>query len=260
MARGDGLRVRLAPISGVTPRAALADKVYFPAVTGDFEFTETASHTDYRTVSGGEFSAPAGGPPTSRDLRRFDLTVIAPRAVGMDPWLVDYTATFDQVHRALFDVLRGRQPVDFLASIDLTGQSELACDVTIRSVSRKLTHAQGGYRYFSVSFAEWRDTSLRRRSTTAAPETLAAVLPTKHKLVAADTAESLARRYYGHAELSVIILSANNIPKWGRSTALVKSAKLKVGQSITIPSAEGWVIAAGGKPITITTSAGVTTP
>ena len=70
-----------------------------------------------------------------------------------------------------------------------TGRAELACDVTLRSVSRVLRHAQNGYRYFSVDVVEWRDTSLRRRSTRAAPKGLfAPELPYPHKLTATDTA------------------------------------------------------------------------
>lgn len=261
MARGDGLRVRLAPIPGVTPSTALPDKMYFPAITGDFEFSETAQHTDYHTIAGGEFSVPAGGGAAARDLRRVDVEVIAPRNRGEYAWLVDGTADFEEVHRKVFDVLRSKQPVDFLASIDLTGRSELACDVTIRSASRILRHAQLGVRYFSISFVEWRDTSLRRRSTKAAPKSaFAPQLPTKHTLVAADTPDSLARRYYGDTFLSGAIIAANGLGRWGRSTPIVQSAKYKAGQKITIPSPEGYVIGADGSPIRITTTGGVVTP
>lgn len=259
MARGDGLRVRLQPIEGVTPRDALARTFYFPAALGDFEFSETASHVDYRTVSGGEFSMAAAGPSTARDLRKLNLEVIAPDVLGRDPWLVDYTETFESVHRTVFDVMRWKQPVDFLASIDLTGRAELAMDVTIRSVSRILKHAQGGYRYFSVELSEWRDTSLRRRGADKVAPTLTAQLPTTHKLASGDTAESLARQYYGHPELSVIILSENGIPKFGRSTRLVTSAKLKVGSTVRIPHPGNYVLPLG-KPLTITTTVSVSTP
>lgn len=260
MARGEGLRVRLAPIEGVTPKAALSTKLYFPAVTGDFEFSEAAAHTDYRTVAAGEFSMPSGG-SKARDLRRFSIEVIAPLVAGTESWAVDGTANFDEVHRALFDVLRSRQPVDFLSSIDLTGRSELACDVTLRSVSRVLRHAQNGYRYFSVDIAEWRDTSLRRRSTHAAPRGLfAPELPYPHTLTATDTASSLASTYYGDAALATIILSAAGIPRWGRTTPLVKSAKLKVGQKLTIPHAGNYLVSTTGKPITLTTSVSVSGP
>jgi phage tail protein X len=261
MARGDGLRVRLAPIPGVTPSRALASRVYFPALTGDFEFTETAQHTDYRTISGGEFSVPGGGDESARDLRRLDFEVVAPQGRGVYAWLVDGTADFGDVHRALFDVLRSKQPVDFLASLSLTGQSELACDVTIRSVSRVLRHAQSGLRYFSVSVVEWRDASLRRRSTKAPPKgAFAPELPTKHKLAASDTADSLSRRYYGTPDLSVAIIAANGLGKWGRFTPIVDSAKYKVGSKITIPSPEGFISPTGGSPIVITTTGGVVTP
>lgn len=260
MARGDGLRVRLASIEGVTPTTVLVDKLYFPAVTGDFEFTETAQHNDYRTISGGEFSQPAGGDKTARDLRRFDLEVFAPRLRGQFPFLVDSTADYEDVHRQLFDIMRSKRAVDFLASLDLTGRSELACDVTIRSVTRSMRHAQLDTRYFTVSFTEWRDTALRRRSTKAPPQAaFAPQLPTKVKLLSTDTADSLARKYYGAPELAAVIIAANGLGKWGRTTPIAESAKFKVGQLITIPSPADYVVGSTG-PITITTTGGVVTP
>jgi hypothetical protein len=60
-------------------------------------------------------------------------------------------------------------------------------------------------------------------------------LPTKHKLAANDTGNSLSRHYYGSHGGALTILSSNGLKKWPPSTKIVESKRYHAGDTIVIP-------------------------
>jgi hypothetical protein len=197
--RGEGLRVRLRRIPGETPKNVLRSALILPAVMRGFSWTEEAQHAEYDTVRAGQFSQPAMGPATARQLRTVDD--VETLTVEWDaPWLVEQGLDPDDVYRDLFAVLRSRRAVELLVTPKFTERSVLRMNVTIRRGAG--------------------------RSTT---------LPTTHKLTADDTLHSLAQHYYHSALAAVDIARANGIGKWGRKTPLVKMHRFKVGSKVKIP-------------------------
>jgi hypothetical protein len=60
-------------------------------------------------------------------------------------------------------------------------------------------------------------------------------LPTKHRLGAHDTGNSLSRHYYGNRGGALTILSSIRLKKWRPSTSIVASKRYQVGDTIVIP-------------------------
>lgn len=240
----EGLRVTLKRVQGLTPRNVLRQPLVFPAVLGDFEWEEEATHSDYETLSAGEFSAPGPGGRDARRLRQIELEVLAPETAGGYGWLIDDRADFARVHRELMAVLRSRRPVHLRAALRARGPAEFSEPVTIRRVSRILRHAQLGHRYFTVACTEWRDTSVTRR--TSDPDD--AKLPVRIELGASDTAEKLSERFYGRPTGALTILFANGLRRWGKATPIVQSKRFKVGDRFTIPKPPKTTGFARGRP------------
>lgn len=222
----DGIRVRLRPLKGLTSPDVLVGDFVFAALTGDFEFEETATHVDYSTIDSGSFSLPSPGGSKAREFRTVSFEVIG--SDGGENFLVNPDASIGDTHGVLTRVMRSRDPVMLRAWLE-GNSAELRMRVTIRRVSRILRHAQLGIRYFDVDISEWRDNSV------GPAERHRPGLPTKHKLTATDTGRSLSKRYYGHYTGALGILYANGLRRWGPETAIVKSSKFKVGDRVTIP-------------------------
>jgi hypothetical protein len=229
-ARGDGLRVRLARIPGVTPRDLLPDPIVLPAVMNGFSWTEEAYFSEYDTVADGQFAQPAMGPTTARRLRVIDD--VEALTIWWDaPWLVDHSMDPEMVYAALFGVLRSRKPIELLATPQLgKHQPLLRADVTIRSIQPQLRQHEPDSVYYTLRISEDRRPGAGRRG-----EGRGSHLPTTHKLTATDTLHSLAEHYYHSAHGWSVIAQANGLKKWGQSTPLVKSPKFKVGSKVRIP-------------------------
>lgn len=228
MARGEGLRVRLSRIKGETPKGVLAAPLYLPAVIGQFGWTEESSHSEYTTIRDGQFSQPAMGPATARQLRGLDN--IETLTVDWDPpWLVEQGQDPDDVYRSLYAVLRCRRPVELLATPKL-GPSRplLRMNVTVRSITAQLRQGEPDSLYFTVGIREWRRSAGARKAAGDA-------LPTTHILKAGDTLHSLAMHYYHSATYATDIADANGIRDWGKSTPLVQHKRFKIGSKIKIP-------------------------
>lgn len=227
--RGEGLRVRLRRIPGETPKNVLRSALILPAVMRGFSWTEEAQHAEYDTVRAGQFSQPAMGPATARQLRTVDD--VETLTVEWDaPWLVEQGLDPDDVYRDLFAVLRSRRAVELLVTPKFTERSVLRMNVTIRSISPAMREGEPDTMYYTLRLSEWRDPSTRRRGAGRST-----TLPTTHKLTADDTLHSLAQHYYHSALAAVDIARANGIGKWGRKTPLVKMHRFKVGSKVKIP-------------------------
>ena len=167
-ARGPGLRVRLRKIAGKTHKSVLPRAMYLQMgpIGEDFSFEETAEHIEYRTISSGEFSAPAPGRGASaRSLRSTSFQTLT---LEWDArWLVNHDITPEQTREELYEILRLRTPFELLISRQLPehgGSShELLMDATLRSIVRSLRAGEADTRYYDLQFREWRKAEVGRR-------------------------------------------------------------------------------------------------
>lgn len=168
-ARGPGYRVRLRKIPGHTDNAVLAGALYLQVgpVGGDFSVSETAEHTEYRTIASGEFSAPAPGRGTAgRSLRSTSFTTLT---INWDaPWLINHDITPAEMRAELYDILRRRTPFELLVTRSLPehggSNHELLMNATLRSITRTTRGKEADTRYYDLAFREWRLAKVGRRS------------------------------------------------------------------------------------------------
>lgn len=236
LVRGDTLRVRFSRLPGETPKTMLRAPFGLPVILNDFGYEEDAEHAEYRTIRFGEFSQPVGGVGFhGRSLRRLDLETLA---LDWDaPWLAHAGYSLEDVQSTLTAILRSKRAFRFGARLySGTGPFELQMNATLRSVRPTRKPGERDTRYYTLSLAEWRDPSVRRRGENPAQTKL----PTKHKLTATDTFNSLSKRYYGSYKGADFIRRRNGVGSFGDSTPIVKTRKFKVGDKIIIPSAETW--------------------
>lgn len=246
---GDGLRVRLRRIRGETHKDSLRRSLVLPAVLGDFEFTEESSHREYETVSMGEFSVPTGG--RSIAARRLVDSDMESLTVGWDPvWLVAHNPGYtpQDIYEELRKLLRYRRAFELYVTTRWGREPELDINATLRSLGRTLRFGQPGIRYYRLTFKEWRDPQVARRSSGGESRAPGTRLPTTHKLDNDDTLNSLSKLYYGTYAGAAAIARHNAIRGWGKSTALVKTKRYKVGDKIKIPEKPREAIMANPPP------------
>lgn len=219
--------------SGGFSHEALRKRLIFPAVTDDFQWEETATFNDYATVNAGEFSTPSGGPPTARNERRLDLTVLA---ADFSPSWMSGDLGILEFHNEIMTVLRCRKPFRMEAGIRPSpGYRELVMNATLRTVRRRLTPGLAGMRYYELSFVEDRQDEQERRGNKAGRKR-GVKLPASHRLVTGDTLRSLSRDYYGTPNLWRLIAEANGLRKIGGEDALLGLARFKKSRTIKIPN------------------------
>lgn len=243
---GDGLRVRFAKVRGFTPKGVLDDALYLPVVLNEFTFSEEAAHQEYDTVAAGQFSVPAAGPATARQLRSTDFETLT---LDWDaPWLARAGQDDQDVRRELYKVLRARAPFELLATLQLgRGTEELRMKATLRSIERTLKPGERDTRYYTLALKEWRDPSVERRGAGSAGRGHSS-LPTTAVLKADTTFTSLAGHYYGLASRAywAAIANANGLRSWGGNTPIVQSKRFKVGDKVKIPKKP--IVASTGTP------------
>jgi hypothetical protein len=227
--KGEGLRVRISRINGETPKGVLAKPLYLPATLRGFGWTEEFSHVEYDTVRSGQFSQPAMGPASARQLRDVDDTETL--TMEWQPaWLVEHGVNPAHVASALRAAGRSRKAVELLAYIRRGDPALLRMDITIRSLKTELREGEPDTLYYVLRFKEWRNPSTRRKGAGHASR-----LPTTHTLTADDSLYSLSMHYYRTHEGWDDIARANRIKGFGKKTPLVKHRRFKVGSKIKIP-------------------------
>src|SRR5215212_3053005 len=186
------VRVRIRRIHGETPKGLLGKDLHFPALIGNIGWEEQARHTDYDTVSAGEFSQPAMGPARARQLRRLDdLDTLTMK--WSPEWLHDADRPPHEVRALLVRILRSRKPVQLL--MRQKGLKDepaiLMCDVTMRAFKPLMKGNEPDTMYFTLSWAEWRNASTARKGAGKPAE-----IPSTVKLKADDTLYSLAMKWF----------------------------------------------------------------
>lgn len=231
---GTGLRVRIRPDRKLTPKDVMKRPLHFPAVTSDtFEIVGEAMHSNFDTVSAGEFSQPASG-KKSRRLKTSSFDILT---VSWDPSWITYPGVDPQrVKKVLEAIIKRRCPVHLLAFVEphIHGYTGAEWDalVTLRSVSRRLPHGEPDARYYTVEWSEYREPGVKKRRHGGGRDRK---LPTTHKLRRDDTMRGLAKKFYGNGNLWRHIKRANGIKNWGSATPLVNMKRFKVGDRIKIP-------------------------
>lgn len=225
----EGLRVRLRRIDGETPKGVLHRPLVLPAVLRGFGWTEEFMHSDYDTIADGQFSQPAAGGASARQLRTIDdietLTMI-----WQPQWLIYVDA--GQVERELRAVGRSKKPVELLATPYLGGGARkplLRASITIRSLSVALREGEPDTTYFTLRIEEWRNASTKRRGAGHSK------LPTTVEIDANDTLYGLSDRFYKTHAGWKEIARENGIPNFGPSTPLVQHKRFRVGSKLKIP-------------------------
>lgn len=228
-----GLRVRLRRVNGITPKNVLRQPLYLPCLIGpEFVQIKTAGHTEWDTVSAGQFSQGYGGKkaPLLDDLS-FDSLSLTWDA----DWLTNPETDPEEMRRELDRVLASRRGFHMAIFLYPQGEGNEARGLyTLRSVERRLPRGEPDTRYYSLAFKEFRQPGQRRRSSRRANR-----LPTRHLVQGGDTLRSLARIYYGDGSLWRVIANVNGIRHWGSEDDLTKIARFdKEGARIVIPKIE----------------------
>lgn len=223
---GAGFRVRLARLKGLTDSKLLPWPLFFQIGSlDDWEVVADGAHEDYETIGAGEFSRKGGG----RKLKEVEFhTMILFQDAS---WLTVHGVDPFYVRNQVEGLRDTRSPFELMVTL-ATGQIELKMDATIRHSGRVLKAGEPDARYIDVQMKEYRDPVVKQRRHTASK----VKFPHRHKLTAADTLASLAKKYYRTSEGWRAIASANAIKSWGQSTPLYKSARFKVGDIVKIPA------------------------
>lgn len=236
--RGPGLRVRFSRIRGVTRKGVLERPLYLPVALGEFTVEESAEHRDYSTVAAGEFSVPASGDKTARQLRTTELETLTIDWHRYARWLANTDVTPEEVREELERILRYRTPFQVLATLSLArgAPSEIRMRATLRSMRRTLRPGERDTRYFTLELKEWRDNRVTRRQHGGKGHGHKHKLPTTAELTGATSLWSLARHFYGSASPEWrAIARANGIRHWGPKTPLVRMRRFKSGDKVKIP-------------------------
>lgn len=234
MATGEGLIVRFDRIPGATPKGVLDQPLRLPAVLGAVSVEEEAGHSEFDTISGGQFSQPTQGGSGSRKLRGLSL-----EALTLDydaEWLVESGQDPEAVKAMLYAILRSKKPVTMMIVVKWGEPNPmLRMNCTFRSVHEELRPAENDTRYFVLGIKEWRTQSIERKGEHEGRKP-GVKFPTTVQLKSSDTLYSLAHEYYGRYEFWRDIRAANGISKkFGQSTPIVSLPAYKPGSSLKLP-------------------------
>lgn len=229
----EGLRVRLRRIPGLTSKDVLRRPLHLPCVIGpEFTQVKTKAHSEWQTVSAGEYSQPIGGKgaPTLDDLS-FDSLSLTWDA----EWLTNPETGPVEMKRNLERVQESGDPFHLAVFLHPYGRgAEVRGLYTLRSIERRLPRGEPDTRYYTLQFKEFRRAGQVRRTSRRAER-----LPVRHKVQKGDTLRSLANRYYGDGSLWRVIQSVNGIGQWGPEDDLTKIPRFaKKDAKITIPKIE----------------------
>ena len=247
---GVQLKIRLAPLPGLTSRKTLNGKLYIPVVLGDsFDITEDFRHEDYITPKG-EFSAPLGAGQSSM-LRSFGIDTMT--CTWNPRWMTHPNQDPEEVKNNLAKIGRSREPVELLAKLTrhYAGYSDFHGAVTLRTMTRSLRRGEPDSRYFTLDFREFNELVGDRLGhgqgggggggggTQISIGEAHWQLPTKHKLKGDDSLRSLARLYYQDENRYHRIGDANGLGQWGGNDHIVLTNRYHIGDDIVIPKEFG---------------------
>ena len=266
MADGEGLRVQLQAIKGITDKGLLKRPFFFQCPPlEEFSIEYAHSHTDYETVSAGQFSRRGG-----LLLRQtsFDTLFVDQGSFTVTPGGDEVDAKIEVLIDELVEVVESGSP--FLLTVahqfpplffenwDLTEAGpELQMPATMRTLRVSEKAGEGDARYASMSFTEYRDPVVgrnlagkRRGGGTELPLTGSIVSGgfftyadgTQLKQVKGGPRSAgpvalvtLSKKFYGTPNLARHIGGENGLGSWGVETPINQHPKYKKGGKLKIP-------------------------
>lgn len=262
MARGEGLRVKLDPIQGMSTPGLLDDAglLFQCPPTDEFSVDVSHSHTDYETL----------------DLQHSRKGVPQLQTVSFDTLVVDYglyvidddAPEIEVISETLKLICLSGDPFLLTAAHALPPRGytswsaalagpEVQWPATLRSLRITEKAGEGDARYLNVNFVEYRP-PVQQRQELGKKRPGGRTFPTTARLFADGTARdasdhvlgtpltdpvtlaSLATYFYGDAARGADIQRANGLGDWGRNDPLIfhtKYRKLKsqTPAKLTIP-------------------------
>lgn len=228
--KGEGLRVELRAIPGVTKHPNFFPFRFQCPPLETFRVDSAATANDYATVNHGIFTNMTG---MELMTVSFDtLVTVAPA-----PWVVHPQYWNPNIaRRRLRKIIQRQSPVRLVAWKPGNRRKrhpkpiiELNMMVTMRSMGSEERSGEPLDKYFNVDFTQWRDPVQRRRVQKRQ-------WPIRHKLTKRDTLATLAKKYFNDASRAGQMRP--NVPKlgirWGKNTPIVKSKKYKVGDVLVL--------------------------
>lgn len=231
---GEGLKVRLARVDGLTEEDVLPYPFYFQVPPlEEFSIEGTAAWSDYDTLRLGQRSRPGG-----EQLRTVTFGSLF---VDWDaPWMVWHPGEggwdAGELTKELFDIMDACTPFElFVHYVDLRDRPEFHHLASLRSVRSVERAGEPDAKYVDVQFVEYERMRLRRNSRDRTPEK-----DRKHTLRSTDTLRGIALRYYGEGMAWRRIASANGIRGVSSESAteLASWARKHSRKTLKIPARE----------------------
>ncbi|MET0604403.1 MAG: hypothetical protein ABW167_20625 [Baekduia sp.] len=255
MARGEGLRVKLDPIEGLSTPGLLDDAglLFQCPPMDEFSVDVAHSHTDYETL----------------DLQHSRKGVPQLETVSFDTLVVDYglyvvdddAPEVEEVSQTLKLICLSGDPFMLTAAHALPPRGfsswsaalagpEVQWPATLRSLRITEKAGEGDARYLNVNFVEYRP-PVQKRQALGKARPGGRKFPTVARLYADGTARdsndhvlgkalvdpvtlaSLATFFYGDAARGADIQRANGLGNWGRNDALILHPKYRKLKSLT---------------------------
>lgn len=246
--RGEGLRIRLSSIAGVTDKSVLRTPYYFQCPPmDDFARTHSFNHSKY-TAMAGEFVRPSGRALTPLSFR----TIV----VEWGAFVVEFNYDLPALVGSLIEINEAGTPFDLLVAHRYNEEAEIHMDAVLESVTVTETAGEQDARYLDLQFSEYRDPTTKRkgkkkprRGRSALPFTIRLSKdgtwssPVKVRAKAPLTLEKIAVSAYGKASWAKHVAKANGIRDWGYRDALVNHPRFKRnGGKIKVPDVQGSVV------------------
>lgn len=247
MARGDGLRVQLSAIDGLTggkTKGLLTPQFRFQCPPLD-SFSHDHGHNHIRSTN-------YQGRETSRRSKRKLITVpLRTLVVEYASWAVEQRWDVEDMLEAFEVIAEEGYPFRLLATHKYNGRAEV--DITAVMDPLTITEQAGEQdaRYLDMTFTEKDDVEVSRASnrrsgvvkdypytiTLRKDGTYTASSPAFKTKGEPLTLEVVARYAYGAASLAGFVGSSQRPPltDWGTRTAIVRHSRFKNGGKLTVP-------------------------
>lgn len=218
----EGLRVELQAIRGVTKKGMLQMPFRFQVPPLDeFRVEMGVVASDYSTIQHGTFTDINGDELATVSFET--LVTIAPASwvIAKGLW------NPNKIGHRLQHLLKAESPMRLVAW-HAGPVVEINMPVTFRNLSKTEKGGETDARYFSMSFTQWRDPVVRRRTKKTWPR--------RHKLSKGDTLASIARKFWGKpGQGRWVGMNNKHLHQWGIRTSIVKNKHYKLGDIIKVP-------------------------
>lgn len=223
--RGEGLRIKLARVQGVTSKSITNDlPFYFQAPPLDsFAPSHSHAHAEYDTIEGVQYSH-----PQSDQLSSISFTTV--NVIEKHAWVIhDRHYHHAQVTRLLREIKRKGDPIRLITWAKGQAKAELDMAVTLRDFTVTEKSGEGDARYYDLAFRQWREAETDRVGR-------GDNWPQKHTLKKGESLYDLAREYYGKPSNMRTIAGANEgLKNFGPRKPIDDHRKYKPGDTIKIP-------------------------